>query len=228
MRLSRLKSLSRITLSCVCVVTFLATPVRAQDTFDSHPNPEHGKQTLAPPMLQGAYKGGDASVIQDINTPGVFRSNSGANVVALLNILMQGVQIIGVVAGLACIMEGSIRLRMGDKAKLKNSGRLMVAGTSAALISLLGSIAVLLSKICDYSEPICLTILALGLGGFAVGVICLVNGVKSSKGHVILGLGFLMGALFLPVLAIWNMGCDRNSLKNMFSWCVEDCAPRNG
>src|SRR5215213_3717282 len=103
--------ISRTALAAVAVLAF-SMPALAQDAFNS--TADTGNQTnntqnftgaqtqqggsTAAPQLQGATngtigpQGGDATVIQGVNTAGTVRVNNLANLEALLNIIANGME----------------------------------------------------------------------------------------------------------------------------------------
>ncbi|MBX9687924.1 MAG: hypothetical protein K2X27_14555, partial [Candidatus Obscuribacterales bacterium] len=113
-----IKNIAKLTMASAVVLT-LAGPALAQDAFDStaatgmqnqNTGNYTGSQTqqggsAAAPMLQGATngtigpQGSDATVIQGVNTAGTVRVNNLANLEALLNIIANGMEILGIAWG---------------------------------------------------------------------------------------------------------------------------------
>ncbi len=83
-------------------------------------------------QLQGATngtigpQGGDATVIQGVNTSGTVRINNLANVEAMLNIVANGVEIIGIALGLIAMATGV--LKNSAEGKEKTRARALVLG----------------------------------------------------------------------------------------------------
>lgn len=127
---------STLALGAVCA---LSLPAFAQDAFDSSGatgaqtnNSGHftGSQTMqggsaAAPQLQGATngtigpQGGDATVIQGVNTAGTVRVNNLANLEALLNIIANGMEILGIAWGGPTMIMGFMRMAAGTQDAMK-------------------------------------------------------------------------------------------------------------
>jgi hypothetical protein len=117
----------------------LSVPVHAQDAFDSTAstglltnNTGHwtGSQTqqggnAASPILQGASngtvgpQGNDATVIQGVNTGGTVRVNNLANLEALLNIIANGLEILGIAWGGPTMIMGFMHMAAGSYDAMK-------------------------------------------------------------------------------------------------------------
>lgn len=82
----------------------IVTPVSAAVVIGARP--------MAAPQLQGATngtigpQGGDATVISGINTAGTVRVNNLANLEALLNVIANGLELLGITMGLVYIVRG--------------------------------------------------------------------------------------------------------------------------
>ncbi len=113
-----IKNLAKITMASAVVLT-LAGPALAQDAFDSTAD------TGAPPMLQGATngtigpQGADATVIQGVNTAGTVRVNNLANLEALLNIIANGMEILGIAWGGPTMIMGFMHMAAGTQDAMK-------------------------------------------------------------------------------------------------------------
>jgi len=131
----------------LCVVgTFLASPVQAQYTtvsqesldpfadnhgqFASSYEGNTGTQSLhfydsLAPRLQGATngtiapQGADATFISGVNTAGTVRVNNLANLEALLNILANGMEILGIAWGGPTLIYGFMKMAAGSKDAVK-------------------------------------------------------------------------------------------------------------
>ncbi len=132
------KSIVRSTLAAGALVT-LSMPAFAQDAFDS--TAATGNQTnntgnytgaqsqqggyASAPMLQGATngtigpQGGDATVIQGVNTAGTVRVNNLANLEALLNIIANGMEILGIAWGGPTMIMGFMHMAAGTQDAMK-------------------------------------------------------------------------------------------------------------
>ncbi len=120
-------------------LALLSSPVFAQDAFDStaatgvygqSSNNYTGSQTQQggytnAPMLQGATngtigpQGGDATVIQGVNTAGTVRVNNLANLEALLNIIANGMEILGIAWGGPTMIMGFMHMAAGTQDAMK-------------------------------------------------------------------------------------------------------------
>jgi hypothetical protein len=138
MRISFVNALTRTALS-VGIATALTAPVFAQDAFDStaatgaqsqNTGNYTGSQTMqggsaAAPMLQGATngtigpQGSDATVIQGVNTAGTVRVNNLANLEALLNIIANGMEILGIAWGGPTMIMGFMHMAAGTQDAMK-------------------------------------------------------------------------------------------------------------
>ncbi len=128
----------RSTLALAALVS-LNSPVMAQDAFDSSGATGNmtnntgyytGSQAMqggsaAAPMLQGATngtvgpQGADATVIQGVNTAGTVRVNNLANLEALLNIIANGMEILGIAWGGPTMIMGFMRMAAGTQDAMK-------------------------------------------------------------------------------------------------------------
>ncbi len=136
MRISNI--LSRTTLAAGAVLA-MSMPALAQDAFDS--TADTGNQTnntgnftgaqtqqggsTSAPALQGATngtigpQGADATVIQGVNTAGTVRVNNLANLEALLNIIANGMEILGIAWGGPTMIWGFMNMAAGTQDALK-------------------------------------------------------------------------------------------------------------
>jgi len=118
-----------------------STPAFAQDAFNSlgadgqvgtgsQLNTQTGTQTLQgtqgnAPRLQGATngtiapQGQDATVIQGVNTAGTVRVNNLANLEALLNIIANGMEILGIAWGGPTMIMGFMHMAAGSHDAMK-------------------------------------------------------------------------------------------------------------
>ena len=120
------------------VVCALSTPALATDAFSAGATGEQvqssgnytGSQTILvngsdAPKLQGATSGtigpqeGDATVIMGINTAGTVRVNNLANLEALLNIIANGMEILGIAWGGPTMIWGFMNMAAGTQDALK-------------------------------------------------------------------------------------------------------------
>jgi hypothetical protein len=133
-----MNKLAQLTMASAVVLT-LAGPALAQDAFDSSGAPGNqtnntgnytGAQTMqggqaAAPMLQGATngtvgpQGSDATVIQGVNTAGTVRVNNLANLEALLNIIANGMEILGIAWGGPTMIMGFMHMAAGTQDAMK-------------------------------------------------------------------------------------------------------------
>ncbi len=129
---------TRTTLAAGAVLA-LSMPALAQDAFDStaatgnqtnNTGNNTGAQTQQggnanAPQLQGATngtigpQGGDATVIQGVNTAGTVRVNNLANLEALLNIIANGMEILGIAWGGPTMIWGFMNMAAGTQDALK-------------------------------------------------------------------------------------------------------------
>jgi hypothetical protein len=129
------KSVALSTLAALSI----SMPVFAQDAFDStaatgaltnNTGNFTGSQTMqggsaAAPMLQGATngtigpQGADATVIQGVNTAGTVRVNNLANLEALLNIIANGMEILGIAWGGPTMIMGFMHMAAGTQDAMK-------------------------------------------------------------------------------------------------------------
>lgn len=138
MRTSFANAVSRLTIAAGILVA-LSAPAFAQDAFDS--TAATGNQTnntgnftgaqtqqggsAAAPQLQGATngtigpQGGDATVIQGVNTAGTVRVNNLANLEALLNIIANGMEILGIAWGGPTMIWGFMNMAAGTQDAMK-------------------------------------------------------------------------------------------------------------
>jgi hypothetical protein len=82
-------------------------------------------QNGASPILQGATngtiapQGGDATVVQGVNTAGTVRVNNLANLEALLNIIANGMEILGIAWGGPTMIMGFMHMAAGSHDAMK-------------------------------------------------------------------------------------------------------------
>jgi len=136
-----MKSFSKFTmcfasLAVIAGVSF-ATPALAQsgDAFGGGASADHqtyttGSQTQevskgASPILQGATNGTispqgvEATVVQGVNTAGTVRVNNLANLEALLNIIANGMEILGIAWGGPTMIMGFMHMAAGSHDAMK-------------------------------------------------------------------------------------------------------------
>ncbi len=132
------KKFAQVTMASAVVLS-LAGPALAQDAFDSTAatgqqsqntgnytgsQTQQGGSTNAP-MLQGATngtigpQGADATVIQGVNTAGTVRVNNLANLEALLNIIANGMEILGIAWGGPTMIMGFMHMAAGTQDAMK-------------------------------------------------------------------------------------------------------------
>jgi len=118
----------------------LSAPALAQDAFNSLGDTgtqnqdgqfnKTGSQTVQggstnAPQLQGATngtiasQGADATVIQGVNTAGTVRVNNLANLEALLNIIANGMEILGIAWGGPTMIMGFMHMAAGSHDAMK-------------------------------------------------------------------------------------------------------------
>ena len=140
MRISLTSVVSRLSLVAVVAAGLsLSAPAYAQgDSFSSagstgqqeRNTPITGSQTQtagsgSAPMLQGATNGtigpqaGDATVVQGVNTAGTVRVNNLANLEALLNIIANGMEILGIAWGGPTMIMGFMHMAAGTQDAMK-------------------------------------------------------------------------------------------------------------
>ena len=121
------------------IVCALTAPAFAQDAYDSMAATGNqtnntgyvtGAQTLQggstnAPMLQGATngtigpQGADATIIMGVNTAGTVRVNNLANLEALLNIIANGMEILGIAWGGPTMIWGFMNMAAGTQDAMK-------------------------------------------------------------------------------------------------------------
>ena len=114
----------------------MASPAFAQDAFNGangavgETNTNTGTQTLqgtqgVAPTLQGATngtiapQGADATIVQGVNTAGTVRVNNLANLEALLNIIANGMEILGIAWGGPTMIMGFMHMAAGSHDAMK-------------------------------------------------------------------------------------------------------------
>ena len=114
----------------------MASPAFAQDAFNGangeagYKNTNTGTQTQQgtqgnAPLLQGAtngtiaQQGADATVVQGVNTAGTVRVNNLANLEALLNIIANGMEILGIAWGGPTMIMGFMHMAAGTQDAMK-------------------------------------------------------------------------------------------------------------
>ena len=119
-----------------------ASPTAEADKSDTETNTAgiHGQYTgsqarQAAPMLQGATngtigpQGGDATVIQGVNTAGTVRVNNLANLEALLNIIANLGELGALLSGLGLVVHGFMNkavMKLGEDIELGAGGRIVL------------------------------------------------------------------------------------------------------
>jgi hypothetical protein len=78
----------------------------------------------APMLMQSSNgtigpQGGDATVVQGVNTAGTVRVNNLANLEALLNIIANGMEILGIAWGGPTMINGFMRMAAGTQDAMK-------------------------------------------------------------------------------------------------------------
>ena len=139
-----MRKLTNMLLAAALVVGFSVAPAQAQsfgDAFSSQAvegekggtlNTQYntGTQTQqinqgASPVLQGATngtigpQGGDATAIMGVNTAGTVRVNNLANLEALLNIVANGMEILGIAWGGPTMIMGFMHMAAGTHDAMK-------------------------------------------------------------------------------------------------------------
>ncbi len=133
-----MNKLCKLTMA-LATVLFLSAPAFAQDAFDSTADTgsqvqntgnytgsqtQQGGSTQAP-QLQGATngtigpQGADATIIQGVNTAGTVRVNNLANLEALLNIIANGMEILGIAWGGPTMIMGFMHMAAGTQDAMK-------------------------------------------------------------------------------------------------------------
>lgn len=133
-----MKLTKNFALATLAVLVF-SMPALAQDAFDStaasgaqtqNTGNFTGSQTLQggmamAPQLQGATngtigpQGSDATVITGVNTGGTVRVNNLANLEALLNIIANGMEILGIAWGGPTMIMGFMHMAAGTQDAMK-------------------------------------------------------------------------------------------------------------
>ncbi len=135
------KTLSSITISATTLFFMSVPGAMAQDAFSGADNGEQSNRTIdrhsgtqtfvdqndeAPaPRLQGATNGTigphgqDATVIAGVNTAGTVRVNNLANLEALLNIIANGMEILGIAWGGPTMIMGFMHMAAGTQDAMK-------------------------------------------------------------------------------------------------------------
>jgi len=120
-----------LSISAPAYAQFGGDAFSAGDTgTQSRSNPITGSQTDTvnsgqSPMLQGATNGtigpqaGDATVVQGVNTAGTVRVNNLANLEALLNIIANGMEILGIAWGGPTMIMGFMHMAAGTQDAMK-------------------------------------------------------------------------------------------------------------
>ena len=160
MKLVQKLTMSLVALSFVAGVA--AAPANAQDAFSSMSSDTGaqinsnqqitGSQTQQytdgqAPMLQGATngtigpQGGDATAVMGVNTAGTVRVNNLANLEALLNIIANGMEILGIAWGGPTMIMGFMHMAAGTQDAMKKVER-AIRIMSAALAVLASAIQI--------------------------------------------------------------------------------------
>ncbi len=139
-----MNTLSKLTMAALgtsfAMALFITAPANAQfggDAFSAGATGQQanggaitGSQTQTvnqgvAPMLQGATNGtigpqaGDATVVQGVNTAGTVRVNNLANLEALLNIIANGMEILGIAWGGPTMIMGFMHMAAGTQDAMK-------------------------------------------------------------------------------------------------------------
>jgi hypothetical protein len=109
----------------MALALFISAPAQAQgDAFSSRPTgPQSspgGVMTQSPMLNQAAHgtigpQGADATVVQGVNTAGTVRVNNLANLEALLNIIANGMEILGIAWGGPTMILGFMHMAAGSQ-----------------------------------------------------------------------------------------------------------------
>ncbi len=136
-----LRSLTQLTMASVIALS-LTAPAFAQSFGDAYSSQgdtgiqqqnsdkNTGSQTQQynagqSPMLQGATngtvgpQGADATVVMGVNTAGTVRVNNLANLEALLNIIANGMEILGIAWGGPTMIMGFMKMAAGTQDAMK-------------------------------------------------------------------------------------------------------------
>jgi hypothetical protein len=135
-----MKTLASITIA-LSTLFFMSVPgAMAQDAFAGADNGEQSNRSanrhtgtettvdsseVNAPHLQGATngtigpQGGDATVIAGVNTAGTVRVNNLANLEALLNIIANGMEILGIAWGGPTMIMGFMHMAAGTQDAMK-------------------------------------------------------------------------------------------------------------
>lgn len=134
------KTLSTITIAASTLFFMSAPGAMAQDAFAGADNGEQSNRSdnrhtgtnttvdsseLNAPHLQGATngtigpQGTDATVIAGVNTAGTVRVNNLANLEALLNIIANGMEILGIAWGGPTMIMGFMHMAAGTQDAMK-------------------------------------------------------------------------------------------------------------
>ena len=133
------KTFASITMA-LATIGFLSVPALAQDAFDSAGAGDDSNRSISrntgtntktadtfmqAPQLQGATngtvgpQGTDATVIAGVNTAGTVRVNNLANLEALLNIIANGMEILGIAWGGPTMIMGFMHMAAGTQDAMK-------------------------------------------------------------------------------------------------------------
>ena len=102
-----------------------ATGVRNNNSMNITGAQTQQVQNATSPVLQGATngtiapQGGDATVVQGVNTAGTVRVNNLANLEALLNIIANGMEILGIAWGGPTMIMGFMHMAAGTQDAMK-------------------------------------------------------------------------------------------------------------
>jgi hypothetical protein len=129
-----MRVVSKLTMAAVgfsfAACLFASIPANAQDAFGGGSSQKTGPQAQAgqgssAPMLNSAAngtigpQGQDATVVQGVNTAGTVRVNNLANLEALLNIIANGMEILGIAWGGPTMIMGFMHMAAGTQDAMK-------------------------------------------------------------------------------------------------------------
>ena len=108
-----MKTLSKLTMAAAMSLA-LTAPAMAQDVFGTADTGATGATngTVGP-------QGDDATVIMGVNTAGTVRVNNLANLEALLNIIANGMEILGIAWGGPTMIMGFMHMAAGTQDAMK-------------------------------------------------------------------------------------------------------------
>src|ERR1700733_10306173 len=110
--MNKLVKLTMAAAFVLAVAAPMAAPVHAQDAFQVTGQTGATNGHIGP-------QGSDATVIQGVNTAGTVRVNNLANMEALLNIIANGMEILGIAWGGPTMIMGFMRMAAGTQDAMK-------------------------------------------------------------------------------------------------------------